>query len=248
MSILIDENTRLIIYGITGREGSFQARMMLEYGTKVVAGVVPLKGGQKFNAIPIFDTGREGVNETEGNTAIILVPKQFVLEAVLDALEAEIKVIICVTEGVPVHDVLKMKKQQERGKSILIGPNTPGVISPQKSKVGIMPHKIYMPGNVGVVSRSGTLSYEMVNLLTKNGYGQSTCVGIGGDMIPFLSFVDTLKLFEEDSQTEKIVLIGEAGGLGEIEASKYIKEKRAKKEVQINKQWMRRGREVSQQS
>ncbi|MFC1864090.1 succinate--CoA ligase subunit alpha [Thermodesulfobacteriota bacterium] len=225
MAILIDENTRLIVHGITGREGSFHTRTMIDYGTKVVAGVVPGKGGKKLDDIPIYSTAREARDETEGNTSIIFVPKQFALGAVIEALEASIPLIICVTEGIPVRDVLKMKEMQKRGTSTLIGPNTPGVISPGKAKVGGMPDKVYMPGSIGIVSRSGTLSYEVVNILTESGLGQSTCVGIGGDMIPCLSFVGALERFAEDKETEMIVLIGEVGGIGEIEAAKHIKEK-----------------------
>lgn len=229
LSILVDENTKLIVHGITGREGSFHTRTMIDYGTKVVAGVVPGKGGQKFDGIPVFSTAKEAIEETAGNTSAVFVPKQFALEAVLDALEAEVPLIVCLTEGVPVHDVLKMKDRQKKGKSILVGPNTPGVISPDKAKVGGMPHKIYRQGPVGIVSRSGTLSYELVNLLSKQKVGQSTCIGIGGDMVPYLSFAETLALFEKDPETKFVILIGEVGGVGEMEAAKYIKEKMSKK-------------------
>jgi len=229
VSILVDRSTKLIVHGLTGREGTFHARTMLNYGTNVVAGVVPKKGGQKVDGIPIFSTAQEAVEETGGNTSIIFVPKQFAPEAVLDALKTCIPLIVWVTEGIPVKEILRMKKYQTDGNSILIGPNTPGVISPGKAKVGGMPHKIYMKGEVGIISRSGTLSYEVVNLLTENGIGQSTCVGIGGDMIPCFSFIDALKFFEEDDETETIVLIGEVGGSSEIEAAEYIKEKISKR-------------------
>ena len=229
MSILVDENTRLIVHGLTGREGSFHTRTMVEYGTKVVAGVVPGKGGQEVDGIPVFNTAKDALKETGGNTSVIFVPKQSALGAVLDALGAEIPLIVCLTEGIPVQDVLKFKDRQKGGKSILVGPNTPGVISPGKAKVGGMPDKIYSRGPVGIISRSGTLSYEMVNLLSQQKIGQSTCVGIGGDMVPCLTFVEALKLFEKDSETKFIILIGEVGGIGEIEAAKYIKETAGKK-------------------
>ncbi|MEW6671340.1 MAG: succinate--CoA ligase subunit alpha [Thermodesulfobacteriota bacterium] len=223
MTILVDKNTRLIVHGITGREGSRQTRTMMDYGTRVVAGIVPGKGGQTFEGIPVFNTAREALAQTDGNTSIFFVPKAFVLNAAVEAIEAEVPLIVCLAEGVPVHDVLKIKKHQKKSASIFIGPNTPGLISPGVVKVGGMPHKVYTPGSVGVVSRSGTLSYEMVNMLSASGIGQSTCVGIGGDRIPGFTFVDALKLFKDDDQTEMIVMIGEVGGIGEIEAAKYIK-------------------------
>lgn len=229
MSILLDDQTRVIVHGITGREGSFHARAMIDYGTKVVAGVVPGKGGQRVDGIPVFHSAKEAMKETGANTSVIFVPKQTALEAVLDALEAEVPLIVCLSEGIPVHDVLKMKDRQKGGKSILVGPNTPGMISPGKAKVGGMPHKIYAPGPVGIISRSGTLSYELVNLLTRQKIGQSTCVGIGGDMIPCFRFVDALNLFEKDPETKIVIVIGEVGGVGEIEAAKYIQEKISKK-------------------
>jgi succinyl-CoA synthetase alpha subunit len=223
MTILVDENTRLIVHGITGREGSRQTRIMMEYGTCVVAGVVPGKGGQTFEGVPVFNTASEALAETEGNTSLFFVPKAFVLNAAIEAIEAEVPLIVCLAEGVPVHDVLKITKYQKSSASVFIGPNTPGLISPGIVKAGGMPHKVYTPGAVGVVSRSGTLSYEMVNMLSESGVGQSTCVGIGGDQIPGFTFVDALKLFRDDEQTKIIVMIGEVGGIGEIEAAKYIK-------------------------
>lgn len=229
LSILVDENTRLIVHGLTGREGSFHARTMIEYGTRVAAGVVPGKGGQEVNGIPVFNSAKEAQRETGGNASVIFVPKQSALEAVLDALEAEVPLIVCLTEGIPVLDVLKFKVRQKKGNSILVGPNTPGVISPEKAKIGGMPHKIYRRGPVGVVSRSGTLSYEMVYLLSQQKIGQSTCVGIGGDMVPCLSFAETLELFEKDPETKLVVLIGEVGGMGEVEAAEYIQARMSKK-------------------
>lgn len=223
MTIMVDENTRLIVHGITGREGSRQTRTMMEYGTRVVAGVVPGKGGQTFEGIPVFNTAHEALAETDANTSVLFVPKAFVLNAAIEAIEAGVPLIVCLAEGVPVHDVLKIKKQQKNSASIFVGPNTPGLISPGIAKVGGMPHKVYTPGSVGVVSRSGTLSYEMVNMLSESGVGQSTCVGIGGDQIPGFTFVDALKRFKDDAHTKMIVMIGEVGGIGEIEAAKYIK-------------------------
>ncbi len=229
MSILVDENTKLIVHGITGREGSFHTRAMIDYGTKVVAGVVPGKGGQRVDGIPVFCRSKEAMKETGANTSVIFVPKQNALGAVLDALQAEVPLIVCLSEGIPVHDVLKIKDRQKGEKSILVGPNTPGIISPGKAKVGGMPQKIYMPGPVGIISRSGTLSYELVNLLTRQKIGQSTCVGIGGDMVPCFRFVDALDLFEKDPETKFVIVIGEVGGVGEMEAAKYIQEKISKK-------------------
>lgn len=224
MAILIDESTRLIVHGITGREGSYHTRTLIDYGTNVVAGVVPGKGGQQVDGIPVFNTAKEAVGGTGGNVSVLFVPKQFCLAAVSDALEADVPLIVCLAEGVPVHDVLKMKDQQKKGSSILIGPNTPGIISPGKVKVGIMPGNVFSKGPVGIISRSGTLSYETVNILSKNGVGQSTSIGIGGDMVPCFSFVDALERFEKDPETKAVVLIGEVGGTGELEAAKYIRE------------------------
>jgi len=223
MTIMVDENTRLIVHGITGREGSRQTRTMMEYGTRVVAGVVPGKGGQIFEGLPVFNTAHEAMAETDANTSVFFVPKAFVLNAAIEAIEAEVPLIVCLAEGVPVHDMLKIKKHQKNNASIFVGPNTPGLISPGIVKVGGMPHKVYTPGSVGVVSRSGTLSYEMVSMLSESGVGQSTCVGIGGDQVPGFTFVDALKRFKNDKQTKIIVMIGEVGGIGEIEAAKYIK-------------------------
>jgi len=229
LSILLDDNNRVIVHGITGREGSFHTRAMIDYGTKVVAGVVPGKGGQRIDGIPVFHSSTEAMKETGANTSVLFVPKQSALKAVLDALQAEVPLIVCLSEGIPVHDVLKMKDRQKGVESILVGPNTPGIISPGKAKVGGMPHKIYMPGPVGIISRSGTLSYELVNLLTRQKIGQSTCVGIGGDMVPCFRFVDALDLFEKDPETKFVIVIGEVGGVGEMEAAKYIQEKISKK-------------------
>lgn len=229
MAIFIDENTRLIIQGITGRDGSFHARQMMEYGTKVVGGVTPGKGGQTFEGpngmtAPIFDTMDQAVRETGANTSVIYVPPAFAADAIMEAADAGIEFIAAITEGIPVLDMTKVYPfVQERG-ARLLGPNCPGLLSPGKSKVGIMPGQITMPGPVGVVSRSGTLTYEVVFQLTNAGIGQSTCVGIGGDPIIGTNFIDCLAAFEEDPETKAIVMIGEIGGTDEQEAAAYIKE------------------------
>lgn len=225
MSILVNENTKVLIQGITGRDGSFHAEQMLEYGTKVVGGVTPGKGGQEVHGVPVFDSVKEAKDVTEANTAIIYVPAQFAKEAILEDIEVGIELIICITEGVPVLDVLEVHKAMQ-GKDIqLIGPNCPGVITPGVCKVGIMPGHIHLPGPIGVVSRSGTLTYEVVYNLTLNDIGQSSCVGIGGDPIIGTRFIDALKLFNEDEQTKGIVMVGEIGGHDEQIAAEYIKSK-----------------------
>jgi succinyl-CoA synthetase alpha subunit len=223
MSILIDQNTRVLVQGITGRDGSFHAERMLEYGTKVVAGVTPGKGGQEVHGVPVFNTVREARAQTQANTAVIYVPAQFAKAAMMEDIEAGIELIICITEGIPVLDMVEVKKALQ-GKSIrLNGPNCPGIISPQKSKVGILPGHIHKSGSVGVVSRSGTLTYEVVHNLTTNGIGQSTCVGLGGDPVIGMRFVDVLKMFEEDPETNAIVMVGEIGGEDEQTAAAYIR-------------------------
>jgi succinyl-CoA synthetase alpha subunit len=222
VSILIDESTRLLVQGITGRDGSFHTRQMVAYGTRVVAGVTPGKGGSDFEGIPVFDTVRDAVETTGANASIIYVPPPFAVDAIYEAVDAGIGVVVCITEGIPVLDMTKVYRfVQERG-ARLIGPNCPGIISPGKAKVGILPGHIFRPGGIGVVSRSGTLTYEIVFQLTNAGFGQSTCVGIGGDSIIGTSFIDCLKLFEEDDETEGVVLIGEIGGLDEQHAAEFI--------------------------
>lgn len=225
MSIFVDEQTRLVVQGITGRDGSFHARQMMEYGTAVVAGVTPGKGGQKFDGrVPIFDTVAEAVAETGANTSVIYVPARFAVDAILEAADAGISLIVCITEGIPVLDMVKaLPYVRERG-CRLIGPNCPGAISPGESKVGIIPAQICRPGSIGVVSRSGTLTYEIVHQLSRAGLGQSSCVGIGGDPIIGTSFIDCLAAFEADPATEAVVLIGEIGGTDEQEAARYVKE------------------------
>jgi succinyl-CoA synthetase alpha subunit len=226
MSILIDENTRLVIQGITGRDGSFHAAQMIEYGTNVVAGVTPGKGGQKFqDTVPVFDSVEEAVREAGANTSVIYVRAPFAPDAICEAAEAGCRLIVCITEGVPVADMTRVIPYlRERG-ARLIGPNCPGIIAPgKKVKVGILPAAIHVPGAVGVVSRSGTLTYEVVFQLTRAGIGQSTCMGIGGDQVIGTNFIDALKMFQADEDTEAIVLIGEIGGSDEEEAARFIKE------------------------
>ena len=228
MSILIDEQTRVLGQGITGSGGSFHIQRCREYGTKVVAGVTPGKGGSQILGIPVFNTVSEAVEETGANTSIIFVRPAFASDAILEAADAGIPLIICITEGIPVLDMVRVHSYL-KGKPIrLIGPNCPGVLSPGKSKVGLMPNHIVMPGNVGIVSRSGGLSYEVAFQLTNLGIGQSTCVGIGGDLLPGTTFVDVLELFENDKDTKVVVLIGEIGTTLEQQAAQFIKEKMTK--------------------
>ena len=225
MSIFIDRRTRLLVQGITGREGAFHTRQMLEYGTTVVAGVTPGKGGQKFeNRVPVFNTVADAVHETRANCAVIYVPPMAAAGAIFEAVDAGIPLVVCITEGIPVlHMSRVMPFVRARG-ARLIGPNCPGLITPGESKVGIIPGNICTPGRVGLVSRSGTLTYEVVNQLTRNGIGQSTCVGIGGDPIIGTNFIDCLEAFQEDPGTEAIVMIGEIGGTDEQQAAAYIKD------------------------
>ncbi|WP_411280370.1 succinate--CoA ligase subunit alpha [Gemmatimonas sp.] len=224
MSIFIDHGTKLIVQGITGRDGSFHAKQMMEYGTQVVAGVTPGKGGQKFEGtVPIFDTVYDAVQATGANTSVIYVPPMFAADAMMEAAAAGVKLIVCITEGVPVLDMTKVYPYVKDHGARLIGPNCPGLITPGQSKVGIIPGRICMPGHVGVVSRSGTLTYEIVNQLTQAGIGQSSCVGIGGDPINGTNFIDCLAAFEADPQTKAIAMMGEIGGTDEQEAAAFIK-------------------------
>ena len=224
MSIFIDNGTKLIVQGITGRDGSFHAKQMIEYGTQVVAGVTPGKGGQTFEGtVPIFDTVYDAVQATGANTSVIYVPPMFAADAMMEAAAAGVKLIVCITEGVPVLDMTKVYLFVKEHGARLIGPNCPGLITPGQSKVGIIPGRICMPGNVGVVSRSGTLTYEIVNQLTMAGIGQSSCVGIGGDPINGTNFIDCLAAFEADPQTKTIAMMGEIGGTDEQEAAAFIK-------------------------
>ena len=223
MSILIDENTRLIVQGITGKQGTFHTEQMLAYGTKVVGGVTPGKSGQTVLGVPVFDTVKEAKEATGANASIIYVPPKFAADSIFEAIDAEMPLVVCITEGIPVLDMARVKNYLVGKKTVLVGPNCPGLISPGKCKAGILPGYIHTPGHVGVISRSGTLTYEAVNQLTQRSIGQSTAIGIGGDPIRGLGFVDVLRMFEEDPDTYAIVMIGEIGGSGEEEAAEFIK-------------------------
>ncbi|MCB0163999.1 MAG: succinate--CoA ligase subunit alpha [Anaerolineae bacterium] len=222
MGILVGKNTRLVVQGITGREGAFHTQQMIEYGTNVVAGVTPGKGGEWIHGVPVFDTVKEAVTATEANTSIIYVPARFSADAIMEAADAGIELVICITEGVPVLDMARAMTYLANKNTRLIGPNCPGLITPGEAKVGITPGHIHLPGSVGLVSRSGTLTYEVVQALTDKGIGQSTAVGIGGDPIIGTKFIDCLKLFESDPLTDQVVLIGEIGGTDEQMAAQFI--------------------------
>lgn len=222
MSILVDNDTRVVVQGITGGEGTFHTRQMLEYGTKVVAGVTPGKGGTFHLDVPVFNTVADAVKETGANTSCIFVPPPFAADALMEAADAGVKLVICITEGIPTRDMVEVNEYFKDRPTRYVGPNCPGVISPGKAKVGIMPTFIHEPGSIGVISRSGTLTYEAVGQLTALGLGQSTCIGIGGDPIVGSSFIDLLRLFQEDPDTEAVVMIGEIGGSAEENAAEYI--------------------------
>jgi succinyl-CoA synthetase alpha subunit len=224
MSILVNEKTRLIVQGITGRVGTLETRLMLNSGTQIVAGVTPKKGGKIIEGVPVFDTMQEVLDEMKADTSIIFVPPAHAAEAIFEAAEAGIKLVVCITEGIPVKDMVKVLQYINDKDVRLIGPNCPGITTPGEARVGIMPDFIFSKGNVGVVSRSGTLTYEVVDTLSKAGIGQSTCIGIGGDPLIGTSFIDTLGMFENDPDTSSIVMIGEIGGTAEQEAAQYIKE------------------------
>jgi len=228
MSILVDENTRLLVQGITGSEGSFHTQRCIEYGTRVMAGVTPGKGGSQHLGVPVFNTVEKAMAETGANASLMFVPPAFAADGILEATDAGMPLVVCITEGIPVLDMVKVHRYLKGKSTRLIGPNCPGVMSPGKCKAGIMVGEIHLPGNVGVVSRSGTLTYDVVSQLTSLGIGQSTCVGIGGDALPGSTFVDILELFEADQDTKAAVLIGEIGGTMEQEAAQFISHKMTK--------------------
>jgi len=224
MSILIDEKTKVIVQGITGRDGSFHAKQMKQYGTNVVAGVSPGKGGQEIDGIPVYNSMQQAVKETSANTSIIFVPAKFATDAIYESADSGIKLIVTISEGIPIIDMIKITEYLERKNIHIIGPNSPGLISPGKSKVGILPAQIFKKGKIGLISRSGTLTYEIVDHITKSRLGESTCIGIGGDPIIGMNFIDCLKLFEKDPETEGIALIGEIGGNAEELTADFVKQ------------------------
>jgi succinyl-CoA synthetase alpha subunit len=222
MTVIVDKDTKVVVQGITGYQGTYHSQAMMDFGTKVVAGVTPGKGGKEVHGVPVFDTVAEAVEQTGANASCVFVPAPFTKGAVLEAIDAGLRTVVAVTEHVPVHDAIQFVAVAKAKGTVLIGPNCPGLASPGLAKIGILPNKIFKRGDVGVVSRSGTLTYEIVNAMTEEGLGQSTCVGIGGDRVPGTGFVEVLKLFQEDEDTKRIVLVGEIGGTAEEEAAEFI--------------------------
>jgi succinyl-CoA synthetase alpha subunit len=231
MSVLVNKNTRVVTQGITGKTGAFHTRACREYGTQMVAGVTPGKGGQEFEGIPLYDTVHEAKKQAGANVSIIYVPPPFAADAIMEAVDADLDLVICITEGIPVLDMLKVATYMQGRRTRLIGPNCPGIITPGEAKIGIMPGFIHKPGRIGVVSRSGTLTYEAVFQLSHLGMGQSTCIGIGGDPLNGTNFIDCLKMFNEDPDTDAVVMIGEIGGNAEVQAANWVRDNKMKKPI-----------------